>query len=87
MTWLPGTRLNDDTPVDESWPQDCDCMTHTGPHFIHMDTIDKAANSKYRDMGQMRAYGSVELSRLSRKHDGMVGYRAWYNRHYQMDEG
>lgn len=82
MAWLPGTDLADDTPVDDTWPQDCDCRIHVGPHFIHMDAIDKAANAVYRGVGQMRACGSLELSRLIRKYCAMVVYRAWYNRHY-----
>jgi hypothetical protein len=27
-------------------PNDCDCHTHTGPHWIHMDDMDRSLNKR-----------------------------------------
>lgn len=32
-------RLTDGSVVD--LPRDCDCLTHAGPHWLHLDTLNK----------------------------------------------
>ena len=61
--------------------KDCTCLTHEGPHFLHMDTLWKQKNHelleqavRYEESGMyvealaiLRCYDQEELRRLKEK--------------------
>lgn len=49
--------------------KDCECITHEGPHFLHMNSLDKEQSQKYLDMktnGGSLAFAQNEINRLNR---------------------
>lgn len=65
-------RLTDGTVVELE--KDCDCVTHEGPHWLHMDDVDKSLNVPLRaralageSLLAIRAYAQVEQQRLAMK--------------------
>jgi hypothetical protein len=54
-------------------PKDCDCVIHVGPHWLHMDEVDKRLNQPLRERalrGELlgfHAYEQEELRRLGQK--------------------
>lgn len=52
---------------------DCDCVIHDGPHWLHMDDVDKRLNAPLRERAltgeplAFRAYCQAELRRLGEK--------------------
>lgn len=65
-------QLTDGQVVDA--PQDCGCVHHTGPHWLHMDAVHKAANlAALNRMGgpanatARRRFAELELVRLRLK--------------------
>ena len=60
---------------------DCACITHNGPHYLHMDAFWKSANhelleqaARYEESGMyldaltiLRCYDQEELRRLNEK--------------------
>lgn len=53
--------------------QDCNCITHKGPHWLHMDAIDKRLNASLLGGGplQLQEHARLELSRLKSKREKM----------------
>lgn len=53
--------------------KDCDCVIHDGPHWLHMDDVDKSLNAPLRKRAlqgeplAFKAYAEAELRRLSAK--------------------
>ena len=47
--------------------KDCECVTHDGPHWIHMDNIHKQSNWKLYDDKNTFGYAKEELARLKEK--------------------
>jgi hypothetical protein len=53
--------------------QDCDCVIHTGPHWLHMDDVDKRLNAPLRERAfqgeflAVYAYAQAEQRRLASK--------------------
>jgi len=53
--------------------QDCGCVIHTGPHWLHMDDVDKALNAPLRERAfrgeflAVYAYAQAEQRRLASK--------------------
>ena len=64
-------RLTDGTIVEAE--KDCRCVTHEGPHWIHMDDLWKSMN---RDMLQASPRGFIaeECARLRQKAYDMKFY-------------
>jgi hypothetical protein len=54
-------------------PKDCECLTHDGPHWIHMDKLAQETNHEYLQQGMtgcelaLRAYIQEERARLRNK--------------------
>ena len=52
-------------------PKDCGCQTHDGPHWLHMDGIDRSLNRSLLDGAtnseQIQAYAKAEQRRLKEK--------------------
>lgn len=49
--------------------KDCECITHDGPHFLHMNQLDKEQSQKYLNMktnGGSLAFAQNEIARLNR---------------------
>ena len=47
--------------------KDCECVHHTGPHWLHLDDLDKRRARELLDQGCTQAHIIVELERLDRK--------------------
>lgn len=53
--------------------KDCDCVIHDGPHWLHMDDVDKRLNAPLRERAMkgeplaFKAYAEAELRRLGEK--------------------
>ena len=53
--------------------KDCDCVIHEGPHWLHMDDVDKRLNAPLRDRAMrgeplaVKAFAESELRRLGEK--------------------
>jgi hypothetical protein len=53
--------------------RDCDCVIHEGPHWLHMDDVDKRLNAPLRERAMrgeplaIKAYAEAELRRLGAK--------------------
>lgn len=64
-------RLEDGNVVTLN--KDCDCVIHSGPHWLHMDDVDKRLNAPLRewamqgDLLGFHAYAQAELRRLGDK--------------------
>lgn len=56
-----------------SLEKDCNCVIHEGPHWLHMDDVDKRLNQSLRNRAvtgeplAVRAYAQSELKRLGEK--------------------
>lgn len=61
--------------------KDCHCITHDGPHWLHMDRIDRSLNDRYKARAMeghplaVRAYAQLELRRLKEKESNMNARR------------
>ena len=58
-------RMSDGSIVDAV--KDCECGTHTVPHWVHMDSIDKNLNKRLLEKGSFLgtlAFTENELVRL-----------------------
>lgn len=51
--------------------KDCDCITHDGPHWLHMDSLYKAKNRQYLNLMNWKGYLSEEIIRLQMKEQEM----------------
>jgi len=49
----------------------CDCITHSEPHWLHMDALDKARNKELLDDGYLGGHLIEEKLRLDRKIEAM----------------
>ncbi len=60
-------RLNDGSIVPAE--KDCNCCIHEGPHWLHMDDIDRAINADMpmSTMHDIRAKAECESRRLEMK--------------------
>ena len=48
--------------------KDCGCALHDGPHWVHMDEVDKTLNRRHLETAQRQmASGNVEGAGLSLK--------------------
>lgn len=53
--------------------KDCDCVMHEGPHWLHMDEVDKRLNTPLRERAMqgellaVKAFVEAELRRLGSK--------------------
>lgn len=47
--------------------QDCECSTHSGPHWLYMDDIWHQSNRRLLERGNALGYASEELARLRDK--------------------
>ena len=50
--------------------KDCGCVTHVGPHWLHMDEMDRERNLKMKARGDMLSllgFSREEHARLGRK--------------------
>lgn len=51
-------------------PKDCDCLTHDGPHWVHMDRVWRAMNQELLSIGTdlaIRGFVQEDLARLQIK--------------------
>lgn len=46
--------------------KDCQCVTHEGPHWLHMDDLHKTKNQQYKE-NNPRAFIIGEQARLKNK--------------------
>ena len=46
---------------------DCGCITHSGPHWLHMDRIWHENNQKMLRDGNLRGFLTEEIARLKEK--------------------
>jgi hypothetical protein len=75
-------------PMDDPWARlktgevivlkkDCECVIHDGPHWLHMDDLDKRLNAPLRARAMQgeslafHAYAEAELRRLDEKRRNM----------------
>lgn len=58
-------RLEDGSVVEA--PQDCECRSHTGPHWLHMDDVRKASSRRLLEAGNAQGHIVEELARLREK--------------------
>jgi hypothetical protein len=64
-------RLRDGSVID--LVKDCDCRTHEGPHWLHMDEMSKRLNAPLRgramsgDLLAIRGLAIEEIARLREK--------------------
>jgi len=67
-------ELTDGTIIELE--QDCGCITHTGPHWIHMDAIDKWLNNALIKESlnplHIQEIARLELARLEAKRRNMI---------------
>lgn len=47
--------------------KDCGCLTHEGPHWLHMDAVLRGLNGPLLEMGQAVAFAQEEAARLREK--------------------
>lgn len=49
--------------------KDCGCIIHEGPHWLHMDAVDKDLNQQYLrpDFLSLHAFAAAEQRRLEIK--------------------
>lgn len=57
--------------------KDCGCLDeiHEGPHWLHMDDVDKKLNKKYLERGDaasLQVFARLEIQRLQTKHRELV---------------
>lgn len=74
--------------------KDCDCITHEGPHYLHMDRLWREQNREHlerlkRDVETnnradaplaAQAFALTELARLKEKEFQMIAYERWMKR-------
>lgn len=48
----------------DPWAKDCHCRTHSGPHWLHMDTLWRDRNRRLMGAGNVRGYVVEERDRL-----------------------
>ena len=60
-------KLADGSIVDAV--KDCDCITHAGPHWLHMDALTARLNAPLATAGGLApiSYSQNELARLREK--------------------
>ena len=50
--------------------KDCECLTHDGPHWLHMDEVSKALNRPLLESGtflSLHGFAKEEAARLREK--------------------
>lgn len=47
--------------------KDCDCITHIGPHWLHMNNLWHERNQKLLDTGNLYGFMHEEVLRLEQK--------------------
>lgn len=52
--------------------KDCDCITHIGPHWLHMNDFDKRRNAEMLESGNLNGHIVYELLRLEQLEYMMV---------------
>jgi hypothetical protein len=52
--------------------KDCDCITHEGPHWLHMDRLTHQMNRRMLDRNNTQGFMSAEIVRLEEKERNMV---------------
>jgi len=56
--------------------KDCDCVTHDGPHWLHVDKLHSEANQKLKNSNDIilaaRGFAIEECARLEFKRLSMV---------------
>ena len=64
-------RLSDGSVVELE--KDCGCVIHEGPHWLHMDEVDKQLNARLRERAfkgeflAVHAFALAEARRLGEK--------------------
>lgn len=58
-------RLEDGSVVAAA--QDCECLNHAGPHWLHMDSVRKASSRRLLEAGNVQGHVVEELARLREK--------------------
>lgn len=58
-------KLTDGTIIE--LVKDCECIHHSGPHWLHLDDLDKRRAKEFLDRGCVEACITLELERLDRK--------------------
>ena len=53
-------------------PKDCECITHEGPHWLHLDRIDRQRAAEALESGAYTRHIALSLERLQRKEAHMV---------------
>jgi hypothetical protein len=64
-------NMNWTQPPSFPFEKDCECITHDGPHWLHLDALDWARNLELLKSGGVRGFVSEEAQRLGRKADEM----------------
>lgn len=52
--------------------KDCDCITHDGPHWLHMDQLWRIRNQQLLDADALDAFTHAEIERLDEKLANML---------------
>jgi TusA-related sulfurtransferase len=52
--------------------KDCECCTHSGPHWLHMNDLWKHRNSELLQQGSLQGHIEEELRRLAEKEHELV---------------
>ena len=52
--------------------QDCECITHSGPHWLHINDMWRNRNSELLHQGNLRAHIEEECRRLAEKEHELV---------------
>ena len=63
-------RLTDGSIV--TLEKDCGCTHHDGPHWLHMDSLDRRMNMRLLDKGNNRGFAQAEVKRLEAKEHAMT---------------
>ena len=53
--------------IDQQQVKDCDCMTHEGLHWLHMDRLWHDKNRALLDSGNLAGFLQEEIARLKEK--------------------
>ena len=63
-------KLTDGTVIELA--KDCECITHSGPHWLHTNDLWRSRNSELLHQGNLRAYIEEEYRRLAEKEHELV---------------
>lgn len=63
-------KLTDGTIIE--LVKDCECIHHSGPHWLHANDLDKVQSKRLLDAGNILGHINNELARLADKEYQMV---------------